>query len=94
MNESHSFERMRMIMDKLIEQNPTKEHKKYEVEIHRLKQENDSLVHTLSSTDCLVKELKCHNESLRNDKSYLQKIVDSLQREKTSLYQIFESWKH
>ena len=27
-NESQSFERMRMIMDKLIEQNPTKEHQK------------------------------------------------------------------
>jgi len=42
-NESQSFERMRMIMDKLIEQNPTKEHPKYEKEIERLRQEKEEL---------------------------------------------------
>jgi len=42
-NESQSFERMRMIMDKLIEQNPTKEHQKYEKEIQRLQQEKEEL---------------------------------------------------
>ena len=85
-NESHSLERMKMIMDRLIEQHPTKEHKKYEAEIQQLKQE---LIHTQE----IVVQLKSHNESLQNDKTMLSRLIESIQKEKNTIYQIFENLK-
>lgn len=85
-NESQSFERMRMIMDKLIEQNPTKEHQKYEKEIQRLRQEKDELNKDYKHTIELLTEKTERIQALQNDKEFLQK-------EKTVLYQLFSTMK-
>ena len=85
-NESQSFERMRMIMDKLIEQNPTKEHQKYEKEIQRLQQEKEELNKDYKHTIELLAEKTERIQALQNDKDFLQK-------EKTVLYQLFSTMK-
>jgi len=72
-NESQSFERMRMIMDKLIEQNPTKEHQKYEKEIQRLQQEKDELNKDYIHKIELLAEKTERIQALQNDKEFLQK---------------------
>ena len=82
-NESHSLERMKMIMDKLIEQNPTKEHEKYKREIQRLQTEKEELkkeyTHKIELQKTIiadkierVQELQSHNLSLQKDKESLQ----------------------
>jgi len=74
-DESHSFERMEMIMDKLIEQNPTKEHEKYKKEIERLQTEKAELekdyTHKIELQKTIIAEkierlqgLQSHNLSL------------------------------
>jgi len=85
-NESQSFERMRMIMDKLIEQNPTKEHQKYEKEIQRLQQEKEELKKDYKHQIELLAEKTERIQELQNDKEFLQK-------EKTVLYQLFSTMK-
>jgi hypothetical protein len=92
-NESQSFERMRMIMDKLIEQNPTKEHQKYEKEIQRLRQEKEELnkdykhqIELLAEKTERIQELHLHNQTLQNDKELLQK-------DKTVLYNLISTMK-
>lgn len=89
-NESHSFERMRMIMDKLIEQNPTKEYQKYKDEIIKLKDENEKQ----SNNDKHKIELL---ETIINEKNVQIQRIESynyeLQKEKNFLYQMFTDFK-
>lgn len=99
-NEFHSFERMRMIMDKLIQQNPTKEHKKYEEEIERLTYEKEELMKASEYKQTIltekierIQELQSHNISLQQDKTLLYQLFESLQKEKTIIYQLFENLK-
>lgn len=85
-NEHHTFERMRMIMDKLIEQHPTQEHKKYEKEIQSLRHEKELMSKEIERLGSIQKEkderindLQCHNASLQNDKIVFYKMIKNFE---------------
>jgi len=96
-NEIHSFERMRIIMDKLIEQNPTNEHKRYTQEIEQLKQENTSIQQSHERRLELLQTKYDDAQAMISEKNEriqeLQTHNTLLQKDKTMLYQLFENLK-
>jgi len=90
-NELHSFERMRMIMDKLIELNPTRAFQKYRKDIEALRSEKEQLekeqglkiqLHetVLAEKNERIRELQSQNAILQNDKTMLYKLFESLKQ--------------
>jgi len=96
-NEIHSFERMRIIMDKLIEQNPTNEHKRYTQEIEQLKQGNTSIQQSYERRLELLQTKYDDAQAMISEKNEriqeLQSHNTLLQKDKTMLYQLFENLK-
>ena len=70
-NEIQTFDRIRVILDKLIEHNPTKEIEKRDKKIQDLENEKQILETKLQEKEELVIELK-------KDKSWLQSLLDKL----------------
>ena len=70
-NEIQTFDRIRVILDKLIEHNPTKEIEKRDKKIQDLENEKHILETKLQEKEELVIELK-------KDKSWLQSLLDKL----------------
>jgi len=78
-----------MIMDKLIEQNPTKEHEKYKKEIERLQTEREELkkdyIYKIQLQETIIAEkmerlpeLQSHNLSLQKDKTILYQLFSTM----------------
>lgn len=81
-NETHSYERMKMVMDKLIDLHPTREQEKLKEQIKEMEQEIQALKITINGVDEVLKEkenkyqeMKCEFKERIND---LQTTIKSL----------------
>lgn len=81
-NENHSYERMKMVMDKLIDLHPTREQEKLKERIKELEQEIQTLKMTINGVDNVLKEkenkyqeMKCEFKERINE---LQTTIKSL----------------
>ena len=75
-NETHSLERMMSIMNKIIEEHPTKEIKEKDKIIHDLKNENQLLEMKTQSLELSLKDKNKLIETLEKDKSWLQLLIE------------------
>jgi prophage antirepressor-like protein len=75
-NETHSLERMMSIMNKIIEEHPTKEIKERDKIIYDLKNENQLLEMKTQSLELSLKDKNKLIETLEKDKSWLQLLIE------------------
>jgi len=75
-DETHSLERMTSIMNKIIEEHPTKEIKERDNMIQELKMENQLLEMKNQSLEISLKDKNKLIETLEKDKSWLQWLIE------------------
>ena len=92
-NETCHFDRMRVILEKMIEQHPTKEIQVRDEKIKELEHKNEILENRVSDLQDHNQDLQLMTKELRQDKIFLQKDKDEMKQDKTFLQNMFDRLK-